>query len=140
LWPRATISSRYFKLRGVIVIVLRYLKSSNYQVNYKRYRESTDHVACLQIGERTALLSSPTSSYIQFPEEQDPSYLGIAMEDATIASKLVFHWVTPLMEKGVKGLLNHPDDLFDLPDHIGTNVIARKIDRHLHSTVMHDDL
>jgi len=57
------------------------------------------------------------------------------MEDATIASKLVFHWVTPLMEKGVKGLLNHPDDLFDLPDHIGTNVIARKIDRHLHSTV-----
>jgi ATP-binding cassette subfamily C (CFTR/MRP) protein 10 len=62
------------------------------------------------------------------------------MEDATITSKLVFHWVTPLMEKGVKGLLNHPDDLFDLPDQIGTNVIARKIDRHLHSTVTHDDL
>jgi len=37
------------------------------------------------------------------------------MEDATIISKLLFHWVTPLMEKSVKGLLNHSDDLFDLP-------------------------
>lgn len=85
------------------------------------------------VGERTALLSSPTSSYVQFPDEHDPSYLGIAMEDTTIFSKLLFHWVTPLMEKGVKGLLNHPDDLYDLPDQIGTNVISHKIDKCLHS-------
>ncbi|EZA61102.1 hypothetical protein DMN91_004524 [Ooceraea biroi] len=85
-------------------------------------------------GERTALLSSPTSSYVQFPEEQDPTYLGIAMEDASVISKLLFHWVTPLMQKGVKGLLNHSDDLFDLPDQISTNTIGHTIDKHLHKT------
>ncbi|XP_011176315.1 multidrug resistance-associated protein 7 [Solenopsis invicta] len=85
------------------------------------------------VGERTPLLSSSTSSYVQFPEEQDPSYLGIAMEDTTVISKLLFHWVTPLMEKGVKGLLNHSDDLFDLPDQISTNTISHKIDQRLHN-------
>jgi len=48
------------------------------------------------------------------------------MEDATIISKLLFHWVTPLMEKSVKGLLNHSDDLFDLHDQINTNAISLK--------------
>ncbi|XP_012524038.1 multidrug resistance-associated protein 7 isoform X1 [Monomorium pharaonis] len=88
-------------------------------------------IASGTVGERTPLLSSPTSSYVQFPEEQDPSYLGIAMEDTTVISKLLFHWVTPLMEKGVKGLLNHSDDLFDLPDQINTNTISHKIDQRL---------
>ncbi|KAG5326417.1 MRP7 protein, partial [Pseudoatta argentina] len=85
------------------------------------------------IGERTPLLSSPTSSYVQFPEEHDPSYLGTAMEDTTVISKLLFHWVTPLMEKGMKGLINHFDDLFDLPDQIGTITISHKIDQCLHN-------
>ncbi|XP_029175572.1 multidrug resistance-associated protein 7 [Nylanderia fulva] len=85
------------------------------------------------IGEHTPLLSSPTSSYVQFPEEQDPSYLGIAMENVTIISKLLFHWVTPLMEKGVKELLNHSDDLFDLPDQISTNTISHDIDKCLNN-------
>jgi len=57
------------------------------------------------------------------------------MEDATVISKLLFHWVTPLMEKGVKGLLNHSDDLFDLPDQISTNAISLKIDQCLHNMV-----
>lgn len=57
------------------------------------------------------------------------------MENATIISKLLFHWVTPLMEKGVKGLLNHSDDLFDLPDQISTNAISYKIDKHLNDMV-----
>ncbi|XP_014478346.1 PREDICTED: multidrug resistance-associated protein 7 isoform X2 [Dinoponera quadriceps] len=87
----------------------------------------------ITVGERTALLNTPTSSYVQFPEEQDPSYLGIAMEDTTITSKLLFHWVTPLMEKGVKGLLCHSEDLFDLPDQISTNTISHKIDKYLHN-------
>lgn len=52
------------------------------------------------------------------------------MEDATLASKLLFHWVTPLMEKGVQGLLNHTDDLFDLPESISTNTITQEIDKH----------
>ncbi|XP_071865552.1 ATP-binding cassette sub-family C member 10 [Bombus fervidus] len=84
-----------------------------------------------EIGEQTALLSSPNSSYVRFPEGQDPIYLGTAMEDATASSKLIFHWVNPLMEKGVHGLLNHSDDLFDLPEYISTNTINQKIDKHL---------
>ncbi|XP_043489860.1 ATP-binding cassette sub-family C member 10 [Polistes fuscatus] len=83
-----------------------------------------------EVGEHTALLNTPTSSYIHFPGDQDPSYLGTAMEDATLGSKLLFHWVTPLMEKGVQGLLNHTDDLFDLPENITTNTISQKIDKH----------
>jgi len=55
------------------------------------------------------------------------------MEDTTVISKLLFHWVTPLMEKGVKGLINHSDDLFDLPDQI--NTISHKIDQCLHNMV-----
>jgi len=57
------------------------------------------------------------------------------MEDVTMISKLLFHWVTPLMEKGVKGLLNHSDDLFDLPYQISTNAISHKIDKHLNNMV-----
>lgn len=59
------------------------------------------------------------------------------MEDATVISKLLFHWVTPLMQKGVKGLLNHSDDLFDLPDQISTTAIGHRIDHYLHKTVTH---
>nr|XP_012137463.1 PREDICTED: multidrug resistance-associated protein 7 isoform X2 [Megachile rotundata] len=83
-----------------------------------------------EIGERTALLSTPNSSYVRFPDDQDPTYLGTAMEEATITSKLIFHWVNPMMEKGVRGLLNHSDDLFDLPEYISTNYISQKINNH----------
>lgn len=57
------------------------------------------------------------------------------MEGATITSKLLFHWVTPLMNKGVRGLLNHSDDLFDLPDQINTNTITSNIDKRLYNAV-----
>lgn len=80
-------------------------------------------------------MNSPNSSYIRFPEEQDPTYLGIAMENATIISKFIFHWVNPLMEKGAHGLLNNSDDLFDLPEYINTNTINQKIDKHLRNMV-----
>lgn len=80
-------------------------------------------------------MSSPNSSYVRFPEEQDPIYLGTAMEDATATSKLIFHWVNSLMEKGVHGLLNHSDDLFDLPEYISTNTINQKINKHLQNMV-----
>lgn len=39
------------------------------------------------------------------------------------------------MEKGVKGLLNNSDDLFDLPDQISTSAVSHKIDQHLHNMV-----
>ncbi|XP_043269152.1 ATP-binding cassette sub-family C member 10 [Venturia canescens] len=84
-----------------------------------------------EVNERTSLLSSPNSAYVHFMEVQDPSYLGTAMENSTILSKLLFHWVTPLMEKGVRGLLRHPDDLYDLPDHITTAMINYEIDKSI---------
>ena len=39
------------------------------------------------------------------------------------------------MEKGVHGLLNHSDDLFDLPEYISTNTINQKVDKHLQNMV-----
>lgn len=88
-----------------------------------------------QVTEQTSLLNSPGSSYVHFMEVQDPSYLGTAMENATLLSKLIFHWVTPLMEKGVRGLLKHADDLYDLPDHITTASINYGIDKNMRKMV-----
>lgn len=50
-----------------------------------------------QFTERSHLLSS---FYQGFREDLDPEYLGVAMEEATITSKLIFHWVNRLMKKG----------------------------------------
>lgn len=57
------------------------------------------------------------------------------MEDATLFSKLLFHWVTPLMQKGVRGLLNHSDDLYDLPDHISTASVSHDVESYFHDKV-----
>ncbi|XP_057325310.1 ATP-binding cassette sub-family C member 10 [Microplitis mediator] len=87
-----------------------------------------------EIGEHTALLNSPTSSYVHFPNDQDPNYLGTAMENETFLSKLIFYWVTPLMEKGVRGSLKHSDDLYDLPESATTASIVYNIDKHIRKT------
>lgn len=50
-----------------------------------------------QYSERSALLSS---LYQGFREDLDPEYLGVAMEEATFTSKLIFHWANTLMKKG----------------------------------------
>lgn len=47
--------------------------------------------------ERSSLLSSHYSS---FREEVDPCYLGVAMENESTSSKLIFNWVNPLLKKG----------------------------------------
>ncbi|XP_015120641.1 multidrug resistance-associated protein 7 [Diachasma alloeum] len=84
-----------------------------------------------EIGENTALLNSPGHSYIHFLEDQDPNYLGTAMEGNPFLSRLLFHWVTPMMEKGVRGSLKHADDLYDLPEHVSTASINCEIDRFI---------
>lgn len=84
------------------------------------------------------MLNSPNnSSYIHFPEDQNSNYLGTAMENTTFLSKLLFHWVTPLMEKGVRRSLKHPDDLYDFPEHMTISSIVYKLDRYIRRTV-HD--
>ncbi|XP_021924384.1 multidrug resistance-associated protein 7 isoform X3 [Zootermopsis nevadensis] len=66
--------------------------------------------------ESQSLLGSPRlGTYSRFREERDPLYLGTAMENAPFCSKLLFHWVTPLMEKGAKKKLENSEDLYDLP-------------------------
>lgn len=58
------------------------------------------------------------------------------MENETFLSKLIFYWVTPLMEKGVRGSLKHSDDLYDLPESITTASIVYNIDKHIRKTVL----
>lgn len=48
--------------------------------------------------ERSHLLRP--SVYHGFIEDIDPGYLGVAMEDESVLSKLIFHWVYALMKKG----------------------------------------
>ncbi|XP_046589574.1 ATP-binding cassette sub-family C member 10 isoform X2 [Neodiprion lecontei] len=100
---------------------------------------SASFVEHSQVGEHTALLNSHGHSvtffHDGFLEERDPSYLGTAMEDATVISKLLFHWVTPLMQKGVKGLLNHSDDLYDLPVDVSTSSVSHDVNRYIHDQI-----
>jgi ATP-binding cassette subfamily C (CFTR/MRP) protein 10 len=81
-----------------------------------------------EIGESQALLGN---AYIRFTEEGDPSYLGVAMENVTWLSKLLFYWVNPLMEKGVQGKLNNSEDLYDLPFSLNCGTISTKLDKAL---------
>jgi len=63
------------------------------------------------------ILGSPRlGTYSRFREESDPLYLGTAKENAPVFSKLLFHWVTPLMKKGAKKKLGNSEDLYDLPN------------------------
>ncbi|XP_064600962.1 ATP-binding cassette sub-family C member 10-like [Liolophura sinensis] len=51
--------------------------------------------------------------------------LGVA-EYAHCLSKLTFHWVTPLLVKGAKKLIENADDLFTLPSRLNTHRIHLK--------------
>uniref|UniRef100_A0A0C9Q1X6 ABC-type xenobiotic transporter n=1 Tax=Fopius arisanus TaxID=64838 RepID=A0A0C9Q1X6_9HYME len=86
-----------------------------------------------EIGENTALLNSPGHSYIHFVDDQEPNYLGTAMEGNPFLSRLLFHWVTPMMEKGVRGTLRHVDELYDLPEDVSTASIHHQIDKFIRS-------
>lgn len=77
--------------------------------------------------EERPLLTSVRSTYSRFREELDPYYLGVAQEDSTPCSNLLFYWVNPLMDKGVAGKLNNADDLFDLPLPLTSATINQKI-------------
>ncbi|XP_044256061.1 ATP-binding cassette sub-family C member 10 [Tribolium madens] len=85
-----------------------------------------------EIGETQPLLSN---AYIRFTEEGDPSYLGVAMENVTWLSRLLFYWVNPLMEKGVQGKLNNSEDLYDLPFSLNCGTVSTKLDKALTGNV-----
>lgn len=119
---------------SISVVTLMVIYAFTLLPNLTNYDRTGQGLRYSEIGEHTSLLNSPTSSYIHFPDQQDANYLGTAMEEATVLSKLLFHWVTPLMEKGVRGSLKHPDDLYDLPEHITTTNIVYKIEKHIRKT------
>ena len=50
------------------------------------------------------------------------------MEDTNWLSRLLFYWVNPLMQKGVDGKLIGPDDLFDVPDSLRSDVLSRNLE------------
>ena len=57
---------------------------------------------------------------------EDPHYLGVAKEGSTFLSKFVFYWVNPLIKKGRMGLLQTPDDVFDVPPTMVASVVSEK--------------
>lgn len=75
--------------------------------------------------------SNNHAAYNRFLEEQDPHYLGVAMEDSTFLSRILFHWVSPLIRKGTEKKLNHPDDLYDLPLDLSCGTVSLKLQKAL---------
>ena len=80
---------------------------------------------------------SPTrlGTYSRFSEERDPLYLGTAMENTPVFSKLMFHWVMPLMEKGCKKKLQNSDDLYDLPLNLTPAYLCAQLDMAMVQTL-----
>ncbi|XP_034950577.1 multidrug resistance-associated protein 7 [Chelonus insularis] len=115
---------------SICVVILMSLYALTFIPN-RGYHDHHSFSRHSELGEHASLLHSPNSSYVHFPQDQDRNYLGVAMENETVLSKLFFHWVTPLTEKGIRGSLKHSDDLFDLPEHVSTTSIILKLDKYI---------
>ncbi|XP_045480272.1 ATP-binding cassette sub-family C member 10 [Harmonia axyridis] len=73
-------------------------------------------------------------SYVSLVNDNgDYSYLGIAMENESWLSKLLFSWANPLMEKGDNEMLQESEDLFDLPCDMHCSYISNKMEKHMTS-------
>ncbi|XP_066599672.1 ATP-binding cassette sub-family C member 10 isoform X2 [Prorops nasuta] len=116
---------------SISVVILLFIYTLTLIPDNRMTTVGSPHMRFNEIGERTALLPSSSSSYVQFSQEQDSNYLGIAMDNVTTFSKLSFHWVSSLMEKGIKKQLHHCDDLFDLPESVSCNNICEKVEDYL---------
>ncbi|OQR76989.1 multidrug resistance-associated protein 7-like, partial [Tropilaelaps mercedesae] len=68
--------------------------------------------------------------YVQFSElEEESGAFGQVEEDANILSLLSFWWVGRLMRRGFRGGLNHPHDLFELPQGLHADELALRYSR-----------
>ena len=72
-------------------------------------------------------------------EPSDPTYLGIAKEQAPLLSKLLFYWVHPLIKKGRLGKLKTTEDLFDVPVAISAPIVSDKF-QHTKAKVLLETL
>ena len=64
---------------------------------------------------RSPMISSQTSFYGGFREENDPNYLGVAREGVNWFAKIFLYWVNPLIVKGRRDQIKCTEDVFDLP-------------------------
>lgn len=74
--------------------------------------------------EQEALLSN---RYTYFHFELNEALLGHAQDEANWLSRFVFHWVKPLINKGVAGKLRRIEDLFDLPDALNITRLSERL-------------
>ncbi|XP_026844252.1 multidrug resistance-associated protein 7 [Drosophila persimilis] len=74
--------------------------------------------------EDEALLSN---RYTYFHFDMNEAHLGHAQDEANWASRFLFHWVHPLIAKGVAGKLRKIEDLFDLPDALNITRLSERL-------------
>lgn len=74
--------------------------------------------------EQDALLSN---RYTYFHIELNEAHLGHAQDEANWPSRFFFHWVQPLISKGVAGKLRRIEDLFDLPDALNVTRLSDRL-------------
>lgn len=53
----------------------------------------------------------------------------MAMADSTFSSRLFFHWVHPMMVKGVEGQLHDVEALFDLPEDLSPSYVHAQLEQ-----------
>lgn len=75
------------------------------------------------------------TTYFRFQDDIQIEALGQAQDEAPVLSKLLFHWVNPLIEKGLTGNLKRIDDLFDLPECLSLNNIIDKLQNALAQSI-----
>lgn len=72
--------------------------------------------------------SQENNSFVGFDTEDEGEGLplGVAKENASFLSRLLFLWVSPLIRKGACGFLKESESLFDLPHSISTGSVAHE--------------
>uniref|UniRef100_A0A1A9WKS6 ABC-type xenobiotic transporter n=1 Tax=Glossina brevipalpis TaxID=37001 RepID=A0A1A9WKS6_9MUSC len=81
--------------------------------------------------ENSALLAQ---RYTYFHFDFHEAHLGHAQDEANLSSRFLFHWVNPLISKGVAGNLKRIEDLFDLPDALNISRISERFQTSISST------
>lgn len=63
--------------------------------------------------------------------EEEAFTLGAAHDGFNFFSRLIFHWVNPLIAKGVSGKLRRNDDLFDLPECLNVRRLFENLQKNI---------
>ncbi|CAG9856502.1 unnamed protein product [Phyllotreta striolata] len=84
--------------------------------------------------ENDPLLGSNSHTYVRFSGVEDSQYIGVAMENASLTSRLFFSWVNALIKKGANDGLVSSDDLYDLPPSLSTSYNGNKLEHQLNET------